>query len=133
MLLKSIEKRSRIVIRKWVNYVSILLIVHPAILHSYSSYYACIFQDKAYWEVKIQQDGIWSIGIATPSADLNKDLGLDSCSWALTHTGLVRTRGHQVGTGMFNLHQLFFFHAIDYLLPSIDKGNIDRQLLAFIL
>jgi len=54
-----------------------------------------ILQDKAYWEVKIQQDGIWSIGIATPSADLNKDLGLDSCSWAVTNNGLVRTRGHQ--------------------------------------
>ena len=31
-----------------------------------------ILQDKAYWEVKIQQGGVWSVGIATPSADLNK-------------------------------------------------------------
>jgi len=53
-------------------------------------------EDKAYWEVKVQQGGIWSIGLATPSADMNRDLGLDHCSWALTSTGLLRTRGQQV-------------------------------------
>jgi len=54
-----------------------------------------ILQDKAYWEVKIQQGGIWSVGIGTPSADLNKDLGLDHCSWAVTHSGIVRNKGQQ--------------------------------------
>jgi len=56
---------------------------------------APILQDKAYWEVKIQQGGLWSVGLATPAADLNKDLGLDQTSWALTSTGQVRTRGSQ--------------------------------------
>ncbi len=55
-----------------------------------------LIQDKAYWEVKVQQGGIWSVGLATPSADMNRDLGLDHCSWALTSTGVLRTRGQQV-------------------------------------
>ena len=56
-----------------------------------------IQQNKAYWEVKVQQGGVWSAGVATPSVDLNKDLGLDHCSWAITAGGVVRTRGQQVG------------------------------------
>ena len=56
---------------------------------------APILQDKAYWEVKIQQGGLWSVGVCTPAADLNKDLGLDQTSWAVTSGGLVRTRGNQ--------------------------------------
>ena len=42
---------------------------------------APILQDKAYWEVKVQQGGRWSAGIATPAADLTKDLGLDHYRW----------------------------------------------------
>ena len=45
---------------------------------------APILQDKAYWEVKVQQGGRWSAGIATPAADLTKDLGLDHCRWKIT-------------------------------------------------
>lgn len=56
---------------------------------------APILQDKAYWEVKVQQGGSWSAGIASPAADLNKNLGLDHCSWAVTSEGAVRTRGQQ--------------------------------------
>ena len=86
---------------------------------------APILQDKAYWEVKVQQGGRWSAGIATPAADLTKDLGLDHCrlfitldlelghsyiikfswnlncivcffnSWAVTSEGVVRSRGQQ--------------------------------------
>jgi len=54
---------------------------------------APILQDKAYWEVKVQQGGRWSAGLATPAADLNLDLGLDNCSWALSWEGVVRARG----------------------------------------
>jgi len=54
-----------------------------------------ILQDKAYWEVKVQQGGAWSAGLATPAADLNLDLGLDNCSWSVTSDGVVRTRGSQ--------------------------------------
>jgi len=54
---------------------------------------APILQDKAYWEVKVQQGGVWSAGICSPGAELGRDLGLDSNSWAITGTGQVRTRG----------------------------------------
>ena len=46
-------------------------------------------------QVKVQQGGVWSAGICTPAADLNKDLGNDGCSWSVTSHGLVRTRGSQ--------------------------------------
>ena len=71
--------------------------------------------------MKVQQGGRWSAGIATPAADLTKDLGLDHCrllliqliqtlshffetstalfffllSWAVTSEGVVRSRGQQ--------------------------------------
>ena len=38
---------------------------------------------------------MWSAGICTPAADLNTDLGQDQNSWAVTNTGLVRTRNSQ--------------------------------------
>ena len=50
-------------------------------------------QDKAYWEVKVQQGGVWSVGLCSPGADLNRDLGLDQNSWAVTSGGEVRTKG----------------------------------------
>ena len=56
---------------------------------------APILQDKAYWEVKVQQGGAWSAGVCSPAADLNKDLGLDQNSWAVTSRGVVRTKGGQ--------------------------------------
>jgi len=56
---------------------------------------APILQDKAYWEVKVQQGGVWSAGICTPAADLNTDLGLDHNSWAVTAGGEVRARNTQ--------------------------------------
>jgi len=46
-------------------------------------------------KVKIQQGGLWSAGICTPAADLTRDLGLDQSSWAVTSSGVVRTRGEQ--------------------------------------
>jgi len=51
-----------------------------------------ILQNKAYWEVKIQQSGIWSCGV-TPGCDLNKNLGNDTASWAITSEGTVQTNG----------------------------------------
>jgi len=50
-----------------------------------------ILQNKAYWEVKIQQSGIWSCGVGTPGCDLNKNLGLDTASWAITSEGTIQT------------------------------------------
>ncbi|KOC69876.1 SPRY domain-containing protein 7 [Habropoda laboriosa] len=45
---------------------------------------APLAQSKSYFEVKIQQGGIWAIGLATRSTDLNVTLGgNDIESWAL--------------------------------------------------
>ena len=54
-----------------------------------------IQQNKAYWEVKLQQSGVWACGVCTASADLNKGLGLDANSWVLDSEGAVRTRGQE--------------------------------------
>ena len=40
-------------------------------------------------QVKVQQGGVWSAGICSPGAELGRDLGLDSNSWAITSTGQV--------------------------------------------
>jgi len=56
-----------------------------------------ILQNKAYWEVKVQQGGEWSCGVGTPACDLNALLGKDSASWALTSAGKVMSNGMIVG------------------------------------
>ena len=53
-----------------------------------------ILQNKAYWEFKLQQAGVWSCGLANPGCDLNKDLGNDLNSWALTHENVVMVNGN---------------------------------------
>ncbi len=43
-----------------------------------------IIQNKAYFEVKIQANGAWGIGLATRKVDLNRlPLGADTESWVL--------------------------------------------------
>ena len=43
-----------------------------------------ISQNKAYFEVKIQANGAWGIGLATRKVDLNRlPLGADTESWVL--------------------------------------------------
>jgi len=54
---------------------------------------APILQDKAYWEVKVQQGGSFSMGLCSPAAELSGDLGQDNTSWAVTGQGIVRSRG----------------------------------------
>lgn len=52
---------------------------------------APIVQNKAYFEVKLQQDGVWAVGLATQGADLNKVVGgADKESWCLNSDGTVR-------------------------------------------
>lgn len=47
-----------------------------------------IVQDKCYFEVKIQSAGIWGIGLASKSCDLNMvPLGKDNFSWVLRSDG----------------------------------------------
>ena len=70
---------------------------------------APIVQDKAYWEVKIQMEGVWSAGLCTSEADLNKDLGLERTSWAVTSKGEVRSSN---------------FHIYDLKDTTFEEGDI---------
>lgn len=52
---------------------------------------AAIMQDKAYFEVRLQQSGVWGIGLGTGKADLNTiPMGLDTDSWVLCSDGSLR-------------------------------------------
>ncbi|XP_014244246.1 SPRY domain-containing protein 7 [Cimex lectularius] len=61
---------------------------------------APLVQNKSYFEVKVQQGGVWGVGVATRSADLNKPPGgLDSESWVFCSDGNIRHNGtivHQI-------------------------------------
>ncbi|CAK9807239.1 SPRY domain-containing protein 7 [Anthophora quadrimaculata] len=58
---------------------------------------APLAQSKSYFEVKIQQGGIWAIGLATRSTDLNVTLGgNDIESWALNSDGIIRHNQQEV-------------------------------------
>lgn len=49
-----------------------------------------IIQNKAYFEVKIQSNGAWGIGLASRKVDLNKiPLGSDTESWVLRNDGSI--------------------------------------------
>lgn len=67
-----------------------------------------IIQNKAYFEVKIQAQGSWGVGVATRKADLNKvPLGSDQESWVLRNDSSVysnntvkfRSSGHVIDEG----------------------------------
>ncbi|XP_049887161.1 SPRY domain-containing protein 7 [Pectinophora gossypiella] len=52
---------------------------------------APIVQNKAYFEVKLQQGGVWAVGVATRETDLNRvHGGMDKESWCLNSDGTVR-------------------------------------------
>ncbi|XP_001607765.1 SPRY domain-containing protein 7 [Nasonia vitripennis] len=52
---------------------------------------APLVQSKSYFEVKIQQEGIWGVGIATRSTNLDTSVGgMDAESWAFNSDGVIR-------------------------------------------
>ncbi|XP_071440079.1 SPRY domain-containing protein 7-like [Hetaerina americana] len=52
---------------------------------------APLVQSKSYFEVKVQQSGIWGVGIATENADLNSAPGgNDQESWVLCSDSTMR-------------------------------------------
>lgn len=58
---------------------------------------APLVQSKAYFEVKIQQSGQWSIGLATSKTDLNSSRGgKDSESWCLGSDNIVLHNGNEL-------------------------------------
>uniref|UniRef100_A0A1B0GNW8 Uncharacterized protein n=1 Tax=Phlebotomus papatasi TaxID=29031 RepID=A0A1B0GNW8_PHLPP len=51
---------------------------------------APLVQSKSYFEVKVQQSGHWSVGLATRNTDLNRAKGgLDAESWCLASDNIV--------------------------------------------
>lgn len=49
-----------------------------------------LLQSKSYFEVKLQQGGQWSIGLATQKTDLNQTKGgFDKDSWCLTSENVI--------------------------------------------
>ena len=60
---------------------------------------APLAQSKSYFEVKVQQGGIWSVGLATRSTNLNTSIGgLDAESWALNSDGVIRHNQQELYT-----------------------------------
>lgn len=58
---------------------------------------APLVQSKSYFEVKIQQSGGWSVGLATRHTNLNLSLGgMDDHSWTLSHDGYIRHNKQQL-------------------------------------
>lgn len=56
-----------------------------------------LHQSKSYFEIKIQQEGHWSVGVCTLDTDLNKTRGgLDQYSWCLNAENLVMNDGKVV-------------------------------------
>lgn len=52
---------------------------------------APLVQSKSYFEVKIQQSGMWAVGIATRQTDLNKTRGgSDKDCWTLCSDNTIR-------------------------------------------
>ncbi|KAL1490326.1 hypothetical protein ABEB36_013041 [Hypothenemus hampei] len=52
---------------------------------------APLVQSKSYFEVKVQQGGLWSVGLATRQTDLSLSIGgMDEFSWALCSDQIFR-------------------------------------------
>ncbi|XP_041974309.1 SPRY domain-containing protein 7 [Aricia agestis] len=58
---------------------------------------APLVQNKAYFEVKLQQGGVWAVGLATRETDLNRvHGGVDKDSWCLNSDGTVRNDNNEL-------------------------------------
>ncbi|TKR80709.1 hypothetical protein L596_014737 [Steinernema carpocapsae] len=57
---------------------------------------APIVQNKAFFQVNVQQTGTWGIGVANRSVDLNK-VPLSENSWTLNNAGELRGGGAVIG------------------------------------
>eukprot|EP01134_Creolimax_fragrantissima_P000250 CFRG0250T1 len=55
---------------------------------------APLVQDKSYWEIKVQTEGIWGVGVALATEDLNKvPLGQSTKSWVFRNDGYIYHNG----------------------------------------
>lgn len=59
---------------------------------------ASIVQDKSYFEVKIQREGTWGVGLSSGTLDVNKiPFGNDKLSWVLREDGKIYHNGEAIG------------------------------------
>lgn len=63
-------------------------------------------QSKSYFEVKIQQTGSWSVGLATRQTDLSKKIGgMDKESWCLCSDNSTRNNDEEFRPAMVTTQQ----------------------------
>lgn len=75
---------------------------------------APLVQSKSYFEVKIQQKGIWSVGLATRQADLDKKYGgLDKESWCLCSDNVTRHNCEENGPVVATINE-----------PKVKNGDL---------
>ncbi|XP_019759512.1 SPRY domain-containing protein 7 isoform X2 [Dendroctonus ponderosae] len=107
---------------------------------------APLAQSKSYFEVKVQQAGSWSVGLATRQTDLSLTLGgMDEFSWALCSDHIFRhnkqeehklnlsskegvqsiQEGDVIGVAFDHIQLKFFVNGteLDYSMTNI-KGTI---------
>lgn len=103
---------------------------------------APLVQSKSYFEVKVQQGGMWSVGLATRQTDLSLTVGgMDEFSWALCSDHIFRhnkvelhkmslpnqtslQEGDVIGVAFDHIQLKFFVNGeeIDYSITNI-KGT----------
>ncbi|XP_060517185.1 SPRY domain-containing protein 7 [Cylas formicarius] len=108
---------------------------------------APLVQSKSYFEVKIQQSGSWSVGLASRQTDLSLTRGgMDKYSWALCSDHVIRhnkqelhkidmsnvdsdidslQEGVVIGVAFDHIQIRFYLNGkeIDYALPNV-KGKV---------
>jgi hypothetical protein len=85
-----------------------------------------LLQSKSYFEVKIQQNGHWSVGLCTLNADLNKTRGgLDKFSWCLNAENLVMNDG----SVLHDLNEIYSSHNENNGSAATANNEDTEQLL----
>jgi len=79
---------------------------------------APLVQSKSYFEVKVQQGGSWSVGLATRQTDLNLTVGgMDEFSWALCSD-------HNIRHNKEELHKVSISVGSNASYPNIQEGDV---------
>ncbi|KAJ8933727.1 hypothetical protein NQ314_013857 [Rhamnusium bicolor] len=79
---------------------------------------APLVQSKSYFEVKVQQSGSWSVGLATRQTDLSLTQGgMDEFSWTLNHDHIIRHNKEE-------LYKINISNGAAGEIQSIQEGDI---------
>lgn len=107
-----------------------------------------IVQNKAYFEAKIQQSGIWGVGLSTSNVDLNlTPLGTDNQSWILRQDGKIVhnntvlheitkpiQEGDIIGVSFDHVQLKFYINNVpmDYEVSNIKAGSEDIYPVVYV-